>query len=430
MANIAPAPEPKGPAGDDKGPAPHARATVGDLLRDARREHGVEIETIAASLRIRAPYLAAIEQGRYDRLPGPVYALGFVRAYALHLGLDGDEAVRRFKQEAAGRLERRRDLSFPMPLTPRSVPGGRMLLAAFVLAVCAYGIWHYLTTGDRTRPERVAAVPTDLMPPPPASVGPAPAPAAASAPAPAPAATPAPASFSASASAPIPAAGNATPAPAPAATLPSVAVAGTPTSPPPAAQTAPAAPPPAASAATPPSQPAETSPPPAVTAPVVTATLPPLETTPASPPPASPPLASPPPAAVTASSQPPAATAAPPPAEPTPSIAAAAAAPPAAPAAHVFGAVDGPSRITLRAVKDCWIMVREADAPQTVVAERTLHAGDTYRVPDRPGLVLRTGNASGLAVLVDGKPVPALNGTVRNVALDPGRLRAGTSNLQ
>ena len=166
MANFAPSPsETRGTSA--AAPSARPRDMVGDLLRRTREEQGGDIDTIAATLRIRAAYIAAIEQARYDRLPGPVYALGFVRSYANHLGLDGDEAVRRFKLEAAG-LEQRRDLAFPMPLTPRSIPGGRMLLVAFVLAVCAYGIWHYLSTGDRTRPERVAAVPADLMPPPPA----------------------------------------------------------------------------------------------------------------------------------------------------------------------------------------------------------------------------------------------------------------------
>ena len=92
-----------------------------------------------------ARHLEAIEEGRYDRLPGPVYALGFVRAYAVHLGLDGEEAVRRFKLEAEG-LEAQRDLSFPVPLAERSIPGGAMVLAAVILAVCAYGIWFYLSS--------------------------------------------------------------------------------------------------------------------------------------------------------------------------------------------------------------------------------------------------------------------------------------------
>ena len=139
--------------------------TVGALLREARQGYRGDIQQIAATLRIRAEYLSAIEEGQYDRLPGPVYAQGFVRAYALHLGLDGDEAVRRFKQETAG-LDRPHDLTFPVPLSQRSIPGGSMLLAALILAICGYGVWYYLSTGDRARPERVAAVPADLRPPP------------------------------------------------------------------------------------------------------------------------------------------------------------------------------------------------------------------------------------------------------------------------
>jgi cytoskeleton protein RodZ len=103
---------------------------------------------------------------------------------------------------------------------------------------------------------------------------------------------------------------------------------------------------------------------------------------------------------------------------------------PAAAGSHVYGAVDGPSRVTLRAIKDCWILVRDSDPAQTIVAQRTLHAGDSYRVPDRAGLVLRTGNATGLEVAVDGKVAPALAGTVRNVALDPARLLAGTARVE
>src|SRR5579863_2227044 len=96
-------------------PRPNRRRTVGQLLRQTRESYGSDIPRVAAALRIRGAYLEAIEEGQYDRLPGPVYALGFVRAYAVHLGLDGEEAVRRFKLEAEG-FEAQRDLSFPVPL--------------------------------------------------------------------------------------------------------------------------------------------------------------------------------------------------------------------------------------------------------------------------------------------------------------------------
>jgi cytoskeleton protein RodZ len=139
------------------------------------------------------------------------------------------------------------------------------------------------------------------------------------------------------------------------------------------------------------------------------------------------------PAPTTQSALPPGAAAVPAPAasssgDQTASATAAPAAPTEPAGPRVFGAVTGPSHITLLAKQDCWIQVRDSSDPsQALVAQRTLHAGDTYRVPDRGGLVLRTGNASGLEVLVDDKAIPALGGTVREVALDPARLLAGNA---
>ncbi len=81
--------------------------------------------------------------------------------------------------------------------------------------------------------------------------------------------------------------------------------------------------------------------------------------------------------------------------------------------------------MVLQATADSWIEVRDAD--RNVLFTGVLKSGETYPVPDRPGLSLRAGNAGGLAVLVDGKPAPALGppGAIRrNVALDPQSLTA------
>jgi cytoskeleton protein RodZ len=91
------------------------------------------------------------------------------------------------------------------------------------------------------------------------------------------------------------------------------------------------------------------------------------------------------------------------------------------------GASDGPTRIVLGATADSWIQIRDAD--HSVLFTGVLKPGETYRVPDRPGLSMRTGNAGGLNVTVDGKPLPSLGpiGTVRNVALDPQLLAANST---
>jgi cytoskeleton protein RodZ len=86
------------------------------------------------------------------------------------------------------------------------------------------------------------------------------------------------------------------------------------------------------------------------------------------------------------------------------------------------------SRVSIKALSDCWIQVRGGD--DSIVFSRVLKAGETYRVPAKPGLFLRTGNAGALQIAVDGKPVPSIGGIGamrRNVALDPSELAAGSA---
>src|SRR5690349_22460184 len=126
----------------DKAPenisVPCGSRSAGDDLRQQREALGLDLAAVAAALRIKPAYLAALEAGRPDELPGAVYAIGFMRAYADHLGLDGGEMLRLFRQGST-RLRAKPDLAFPIRLGDRSVAGGGMLLVALILAICAYG---------------------------------------------------------------------------------------------------------------------------------------------------------------------------------------------------------------------------------------------------------------------------------------------------
>src|SRR6266851_5571994 len=146
---------------DGEAASPLGPRSAGDLLQQQRETLGLDLDEVAAALRIKPGYLAALEAGRPDLLPGPAYAIGFVRAYGDHLRLDGNEILRRFKAESAA-LDAKPDLAFPIPLGERSVPGGPMLLVALILALCGYGTWYYVSTSERSRPDRVAQVPAGL----------------------------------------------------------------------------------------------------------------------------------------------------------------------------------------------------------------------------------------------------------------------------
>jgi cytoskeleton protein RodZ len=198
---------------------------VGGDLRAARLRLGWELPEVAAGLRIRLPYLEALEDGRIADLPGNAYALGFLRTYATALGLDPDELSRRFKAEAAA-VNRKTELAFPVPVPERGVPAGAVVLLGAVLAVCAYVGWYRLSGEGKLPAEAIAPVPAHLAPLAEQAVPPAPAtpaPGAASAAAPAPtaptamaAATPMLSPSSAAAALPPPASVPALPAPPPA----------------------------------------------------------------------------------------------------------------------------------------------------------------------------------------------------------------------
>src|ERR1700682_2162419 len=81
--------------------------TVGQDLRKARQRKGEDLAQISRVLKIRKDYLDAVEESKFESLPGRTYAIGFVRAYADYLGLDQAEYTERLKAEIAGRGEGR-----------------------------------------------------------------------------------------------------------------------------------------------------------------------------------------------------------------------------------------------------------------------------------------------------------------------------------
>jgi cytoskeleton protein RodZ len=324
---------------------PSGPCSAGNALRQQRKALGLDVADVAAALRIKPAYIAALEAGRPDQLPGHTYAIGFIRAYADHLGLDSDEVLRRFKQESTA-FARKPDLSFPMPLGERSVPDVGMLLVALILALCGYGTWYYLSTGESSRPARVAKVPAELLPPKPEQRPKDPA---------------VPHSMEALAAPPVTAPAEDAPAPS---DIPS-ASAGLP-----AASAIPT------SLRTPTAPAAAPGPPPDASENV------------------------------------------------TPSAAL------SRPPQSISSAADTPTRIVIRAIADSWVQIRDAD--QSVLLTRLLRVGETYAVPYRPGVTMRTGNAGGLEITVDGNPAPPLGrmGTIRTVALEPQALIAGTAVRQ
>ena len=135
--------------------------SVGQTLRLRREERGLELRQISEILCIRYPYLEAIENSSFNNLPGPTYALGFVKAYAEHLGLDSDEIVELFKAEQLG-VNSKTELVFPSPLSEGKVPSAAILVVAVLLALVSYCGWAYFLGNDEQVVEIVPPLPRQL----------------------------------------------------------------------------------------------------------------------------------------------------------------------------------------------------------------------------------------------------------------------------
>ena len=95
----------------------------------------------------------------------------------------------------------------------------------------------------------------------------------------------------------------------------------------------------------------------------------------------------------------------------------------------IYGVDTDDVRIVILAMSPAWVEISDTETDQ-VLLTRVLYTGDSYRAPNKTGLVLMTGNAGGIEIMVDGENVPSIGpkGSVRrNVQLDPAALRQGNA---
>lgn len=73
--------------------------TLGQRLQQLRDAQGLSLEQLGTKISVAPKYLQAIEEGRYQDLPGLVYARNFVKLYVAAMQLNVDSAMERFEQE-------------------------------------------------------------------------------------------------------------------------------------------------------------------------------------------------------------------------------------------------------------------------------------------------------------------------------------------
>jgi cytoskeleton protein RodZ len=136
---------------------------VGRLLRDQREARGLSLSEVEKSLRIRRAHIEAIEEGRFDKLPGAAYIPAFLRAYAAHVDLDPEKVMTAYHLSGPVPIKRPVALPADFPIVEKRAPIGLAVLTVLLVVGAGYGVWHYMPREQAVVAEKVPPVPDRLL---------------------------------------------------------------------------------------------------------------------------------------------------------------------------------------------------------------------------------------------------------------------------
>lgn len=153
--------------GRDRGPE---GGSFGEWLRRQREMREISIRDIAERTKISLRYLEAMEADRFDLLPAPIFAKGFLREYARYVGLSPDEVVNHYLavhqpeevdepgDQTLVQMERRRRRK------GRSWTWGLFLLLAGALLLALVAVFSWLNERRQSAPAAVVTPPQVAAP--------------------------------------------------------------------------------------------------------------------------------------------------------------------------------------------------------------------------------------------------------------------------
>ncbi len=121
---------------------------LGGILKTARKKKGYSLDEAEEETKVRVKYLEALEESKFEVLPGNVYALGFLAKYADYLGLDKEPLMVQFKLERGSgenlsRLMPESKIKEPIfSITPK-------ILIIFAVILALAGILGYIVISVR-----------------------------------------------------------------------------------------------------------------------------------------------------------------------------------------------------------------------------------------------------------------------------------------
>jgi cytoskeleton protein RodZ len=129
----------------------------GHLLRQAREEQGLSQKETARDLHLTSKVINAIEEDNFELIPSFVFARGYIRSYARHLGLDGQTLVAEFDLAYGVPNNSAKPMSAIRKGVQQSKPGDtwvKLISIVFVVGLVAASIvWWQSQNGSQMLPQ-------------------------------------------------------------------------------------------------------------------------------------------------------------------------------------------------------------------------------------------------------------------------------------
>ena len=129
---------------------------LGTYLRQKRIEQSISLKQVASRTLIRSELLQAIEDGKTEQLPEPIYLQNLIRHYANAIHADGEKLASSFSQKPAPIISE--------ILSRKTSPSNRrfrIILVLFLLASAACGLFYLVTRSPTLEePQRVETLPS------------------------------------------------------------------------------------------------------------------------------------------------------------------------------------------------------------------------------------------------------------------------------
>lgn len=120
--------------------------SLGEELKREREFREISLREISDATKINMRMLEAIEENKYEKLPGGIFNRNFIRAYAEFIGLDPEIAVRKYQVQAEQQADQKLPSSLITPVAPEGAFAARkkwiyLLLLTLLAAILAWNFW-------------------------------------------------------------------------------------------------------------------------------------------------------------------------------------------------------------------------------------------------------------------------------------------------